>query len=588
MDSTFILLTLAMSSLSMSGAAKTNRPNVILVVTDDQGIGNLGCMGNPYIKTPNIDKFSEDCVRLTNFHVNPLSTPTRGAIITGRYAIHNGAWSTIKGRDIVSPRTPTIAEVFTKNGYQSALFGKWHLGDNYPCRPCDCGFGHVVQHLSGGVGELSDYWGNNYFDDTYLVNNVPTQFKGYCTDVWFSEAIKYMDQHKDDEAPMFIYLATNAPHGPHRVAEKYSKPYEYLKSKHQDMPGFYGQITNIDENFGKLLDFMEKENLVDNTILIFMTDNGAARGKDMCNNGYRGWKTSNLDGGHRVFFFIRWPAGKITGNKEINTLACHVDLLPTLAGMCNLKLAKHMELDGMDISSIFKGDDKQVKDRVMYVHNRQDCLPPFDVEASCVMKNEWRLLDGKKLYDVASDRKQQKDVAATHQALKDSLLDANRAFIAESKTKPEYKDFIAITVGNKQQKVSVLTIQHAIGVADGMWKSVQVAEGVKNPNDMHVVNFESDGVYKISFARWPRECQGTIWGIPQENPKDLFNYRSIRPEAASLSLNGKETIAKITEDMKEIDFKLKVKKGRTTLKANFLEGQEKYGVYYIYIEKCNY
>ncbi len=143
------------------------RPNVIILLTDDQGIGGLGCMGNELIHTPNMDAFAAQSVSLTNFHVSPMSTPTRSAILTGRYPIRNGAWATFKGRDVVSCRTPTIAEVFAAGGYSTAMFGKWHLGDNYPQRPTDSGFQYAVQHLSGGVGELSDYWGNNYFDDVY-------------------------------------------------------------------------------------------------------------------------------------------------------------------------------------------------------------------------------------------------------------------------------------------------------------------------------------------------------------------------------------------------------------------------------------
>ena len=181
------------------------QPNVILILTDDQGIGDLGCHGNPWLKTPNIDKFYKSSVRFTDFHVSPLCTPTRAAIMTGQYPIHNGAWATYKGRDALSKGNTTIADVFKSAGYKTALFGKWHLGDNYPVRPTDSGFGHVVQHHAGGIGELSDHWGNTYFDDVYYVNNKPKQFEGYCTDVWFEETMKFIDKNKDDP---FFYLST--------------------------------------------------------------------------------------------------------------------------------------------------------------------------------------------------------------------------------------------------------------------------------------------------------------------------------------------------------------------------------------------
>ena len=146
---------------------KKTPPNVILILTDDQGIGDLGCQGNPWLKTPNIDAFYEASVRMTDFHVSPLCTPTRSALMRGKYPINNGTWATFKGRDALSRNTLTMADVFKQNGYSTALFGKWHLGDNYPTRPTDSGFDTAIHHLAGGVGELSDYWGNSYFDDVY-------------------------------------------------------------------------------------------------------------------------------------------------------------------------------------------------------------------------------------------------------------------------------------------------------------------------------------------------------------------------------------------------------------------------------------
>ncbi|MEM7381482.1 MAG: sulfatase-like hydrolase/transferase, partial [Bacteroidota bacterium] len=205
---------------------KQQRPNVILVMTDDQGIGDIGCHGNPWIKTPNLDQFYEQSVRLTNFHVSPMCTPTRAALMTGLYPINNGVWATFKGRDVLHPSTIILPEIFKANGYQTAIFGKWHLGDNYPSRPSDRGFDIAVQHSAGGVGELSDYWGNNYFDDVYLRNNQAEQFEGYCTDIWFDEAINFIEEKKNQ--PFFLYLPTNAPHHPLYVADRYAESYKDL------------------------------------------------------------------------------------------------------------------------------------------------------------------------------------------------------------------------------------------------------------------------------------------------------------------------------------------------------------------------
>lgn len=562
------------------------QPNVIIVITDDQGIGGLSCQNNPYLKTPCIDKFYAQSVRMTDFHVSPLSTPTRSAIITGRYPIRNGAWATYKGRDIISRNTPTIAEIFKDGGYSTAMFGKWHLGDNYPCRPNDCGFEYAVQHSSGGVGELSDYWGNNYFDDTYLVNTKPKKFKGYCTDIWFEEAEKYISKHKNDSKPFLIYLATNAPHGPHYVAEKYKAPYNYLQKKGlMNDAGFYGQIANIDENFGKFDDFLKKNNLDENTILIFMTDNGAGAADNLWVDGYRGAKGSKLEGGHRVPFYIRWPKAGIQGGKNLNALVAHVDMIPTLAKLCGVSLPKNNKLDGVDFSPLLLHKGNFPENRTVFIHHRQDSKPPFDVNQSCVLRNGWRLLDGNKLYDVENDKLESINLASKNPDLVKELLSENKEFIDQTKLLPEYRNFIPAVAGNVNQKVIVFTIQHAIGNSPGLWKAEQIAEGVKSKNDGYALSFDSDGKYKISLARWPRECQGRIHGVPSINPKKWYNYKVIKPEKAYIKINNKEYTKDIDENMKEVSFVLDFKKGDAFLNADFIEKEDKFGVYYIYIEK---
>ena len=333
-------------------------PNVILVMTDDQGIGDLGCHGNPWLKTPHLDRFYAEAVRMTDFHVSPVCTPTRSAIMTGRYPVNNGAWATYKGRDALAEGAITMADVFQQNGYRTGIFGKWHLGDNYPSRATDCGFEVAINHKAGGVGELSDYWGNSYFDDVYYVNNEPKPFAGYCTDVWFEEAMKFMKNTTDQ--PFFAYIPTNAPHSPFIVDEKYAAPYLELAGKKIVGAEFYGMLANIDENFGKLEAFLKKEGLFENTILIFMTDNGSGGGMSKDgklghNHGFRGSKGHTTEGGHRVPFFIRWPAGQIQGGKDIPDLAAHVDLLPTMSGLCKLTLPNDLDLDGIDFSPLLLG-----------------------------------------------------------------------------------------------------------------------------------------------------------------------------------------------------------------------------------------
>ncbi len=202
---------------------KKPRPNIILVMTDDQGYGDLGCHGNKIIKTPNLDKFYKQSVRLTNFHVDPTCSPTRSALMTGQYSARVGVWHTIMGRSLLRQGELTIADILRAAGYATGIFGKWHLGDNYPCRPQDRGFEEVFIHGGGGVGQTPDYWGNNYFDDTYWHNGKTKKVKGYCTDIWFDAAMKFMTKNK--KRPFFCYIPTNAAHGPYIVGEKYRNMY---------------------------------------------------------------------------------------------------------------------------------------------------------------------------------------------------------------------------------------------------------------------------------------------------------------------------------------------------------------------------
>ncbi|MEK6237099.1 MAG: arylsulfatase, partial [Planctomycetales bacterium] len=299
--------------LTCCAQAASAKPNVILVITDDQGYGDVAAHGNTMIKTPNLDKLHGQAVRLTDFHVDPTCSPTRSALMSGRYSTRTGVWHTIMGRSLMSGAELTVAEVFQSAGYATGMFGKWHLGDNYPCRPQDQGFQEAFYNGGGGVTQTPDFFGNDYFDDTYYRNGKPEKTEGYCTDVWFDNAMAFIEKNAKAGKPFFTYLTTNAPHGPFLVADKYSQPY-----RDAGVPGnmapFYGMITNIDENMGRLSAKLDQLKIADNTILIFMTDNGTAagaggRGKKPSkgwkgfNAGMRGAKGSEYDGGHRVPFF---------------------------------------------------------------------------------------------------------------------------------------------------------------------------------------------------------------------------------------------------------------------------------------------
>src|SRR5436190_1585804 len=228
-------------------AAEPKHPNVLLIITDDQGYGDIGFNGNTMIQTPNLDALAKQSIRLTDFHVDPTCAETRSALMTGKYSCRVGVWHTIMGRSILRKDEKIMPHYFAEAGY---------------CH-------------GGGVGQSPDHWGNDYFDDTFMRNGVSEKQEGYCTDVWFREATKFIEKHK--EKPFFCYVATNAPHGPYNVDEKYAKPY-LDKGVPQPVANFYGMIANIDENIGKLLGKLDEWKLTEDTIVIFMTDNGSAMG----------------------------------------------------------------------------------------------------------------------------------------------------------------------------------------------------------------------------------------------------------------------------------------------------------------------
>ena len=564
------------------------KPNVIIVMTDDQGIGDMSYHGNPYLKTPNLDAFARESVSLTNFHVSPLCTPTRSAIITGQYPIRNGAWATFKGRDAIMHSNPTIADIFKENGYRTALFGKWHLGDNYPSRPTDCGFDYAVHHSSGGVGELSDYWGNNYFDDVYSVNNEPKQFEGYCTDVWFDETIQYIESNKED--PFFIYLATNAPHSPLIVADKYKEPYKPLEGSKIESASYLGMIANIDKNFGKLDAYLKNSGLAENTILIFLTDNGTQFGFNSekgfgFNKGFVGNKSDKEEGGHRVPFYIRWPKVGISGEVGLDFLSAHIDLIPTLAGLCNLYIPDGSYLDGVDLAEPILNKETSIDQRTVFIHHRQDWRPPDPIKGSCIMQDQWRLINGNRLYDMESDQKQTINLISENQELINNLLKENAVFIEQTQALNDYLNLPVAKVGTPYQEEIKLTIQHAIGEAGGIWKAEHVAAGVKNSNSKYAIEIIAPGDYVISCRRWPKECPGPFLGIPLENPKNQFEYQTISPEKVRIRIFDKTCEQMIHVDQEAVEFKLKLPAGRTMLETVCIEGDESYGVYYTYLRR---
>jgi len=569
---------------------------VVLVVTDDQGYGDLGCTGNPWIQTPRIDAFSKVSFRLEQFHVSPLCTPTRGALMTGRRPVRNGAWATCWGRSILRRTEVTMADVFAADGYRTGMFGKWHLGDNYPYRPFDRGFQTVVAHRGGGVGQTPDFWGNNYFDDTYFHNGVPAAHEGYCTDVWFEEAIRFI--RSNAARPFFAYIATNAPHSPYLVAEEYKRTYR--DNRDIPEPAFYGMITNIDENFGRLRRELSELGLDDNTILIFMTDNGSCGGCRLderefitsgFNGGMRGKKGSYYDGGHRVPFFIRWPDGGLTGGVNAEEMALHIDMLPTLIELCGLRHPEAAPFDGVSLAPLLRDRVKRLPgDRVHFVQYRQSTIPP-DKWCNAIMTRRWRLVHGGELYDIKADPAQRRDVAAEHPRVVSRLRKAHERWWEE--VSPGLQEYCPISLGNDAENPTRLDALDVMG--DVAWHQTHIVLAQKATGQW-AVDVEKAGQYRFSLRRWPQEFGLPIRaGVsPEEARRHIYaddpgQCRTINPVRARLKLFDQEEALGVEPGAEEVTFRVTLEKtGVTRLDAWFIDERgEELGAYYVYAERMS-
>ena len=353
------------------------------------GYGDLSVHGNPVLRTPNLDRLASQSIRLTDFHGGPMCTPTRGQLMSGRHALANGAMNVRSGRAILRKTIPTMANFFAGAGYRTSLFGKWHLGDNYPYRPQDRGFQETLTFQSSYLSAPPNYWNNDYFDDFYLYNGQLRQYPGYSTDVFFAEARRWIKRRAALGEPFFAYITPNTPHAPLFVPQKYRDPYSSLP---HDQASFFGMIANIDENMGKLEQMLIQEGLRDNTIVIFLTDNGTRHGDVIFNAGMRGKKESLYEGGHRIPFFIRWPAGDLRSPGDIGELAQVQDVLPTLIELAGLPNPEGARFGGISLAGLLRGEQQALPDRKLVVqYSRPNQPVPRKWDAAILWKR-WRLM----------------------------------------------------------------------------------------------------------------------------------------------------------------------------------------------------
>ncbi len=402
------------------------RPNIILILTDDQGYGDLGRHGNRFIRTPYLDRFFDEAVRFEDFRVSPTCSPTRAALLTGRHEFRSGVTHTIHERERLGRKATTIAQVLKAAGYATGIFGKWHLGDEAAYQPGRRGFDEVFIHGGGGIGQTypgscGDAPGNRYVNPVILHNGVFEKTEGYCTDVFFGQALKWIDARKD-AGPFFCYLPTNAPHGPLQVPEKYERLYANLPGGPTGgRPGaaakFYGMITNIDENVGRLLAALKERGLEENTLVIFMNDNGGTAGVRLHNAGMKDGKGTAGNGGTRAMSLWRWPGTLRPGRVE--ALTAHLDVFPTLAELAGAKVPEAVAagLDGFSLVPLLRDPGAAWHDdRMLVTHagrwNRG--AAPVKFGTCSVRWKQWLYFPGPRrgaLYDLKADPGERNDVA---------------------------------------------------------------------------------------------------------------------------------------------------------------------------------
>ncbi|MDB2385641.1 arylsulfatase [Polaribacter sp.] len=588
------LFFLTFTSLTVKGQ-KTEvlkkKPNIIFIITDDQGMGDLACTGNPYVKTPNIDQFYDNSVRLTNYHVSTTCAPSRASIMSGRHSNRVNVYHTIAGRSLLFEDEVTLPQILARNGYTNAMFGKWHLGDNYPFRPLDRGFHEVVRHGAGGVGQGPDYWGNDYFDDTYWHNGKTQKYEGYCTDVFFSEAINFIEKNK--EKPFFCYIATNAPHSPYNLPEKYYNMYQGKKFEglNERLLRFYGMITNIDDNFKKLENKLNKLGIAENTILVFTTDNGTSAGRSTFNAGLRGGKGSQYDGGHRVPFFIRWPDGKITGGKDIDNLVAHYDLLPTFVDLLDLQFNPIKPLDGKSLKPLLKEENPTWENRILYMDTQRE-QDLIKYKKYTVMDKDWRLVDGDQLYNITEDRAQEKNIIENHPEVANRLALGYENWWQSFIDEKVDEKYAYIKVGSKYENPSRISAHDLIsGRYANAWHQNSAIQPTPAGGSWRIEVVE-DGNYKISIRRFPRESGLSINDtFPAQEKAIKYDKTSPAGEKADfteayLFLAGISKSQDIKQGQEEVSFTGKIPTGKYSMEAELIdETGRRFPAYYVYIEK---
>ena len=582
------------------------KPNVIVVMTDDQGYPELSAHGNPILKTPNLDRLHGQSLRLEDYHVSPMCAPTRGQLMTGLDAARNGATNVSSGRALLRPEIPTMANFFGDAGYTTGIFGKWHLGANYPFRPEDRGFDETVWFPSSHIGSVPDYWGNDYFDDTYINNGKLKQYKGYCTDVFFEEALSFIKQSAESGKPFLAYIAPNTPHGPLVAKEEDEKAIAEILAQEEfanmgrglkaRLADYLGMVRNIDTNMGALMKFLSNEGLRDDTIVVFQTDNGSTHGPLYYNAGMRGMKTELWEGGHRVPCLISWPNGGLAKPQAIDGLTQVQDMLPTLLELCNILTDR--KFDGMSLAPVLRGRTTVPEDRMLVINYSR--MPgfvnyPTPFAQTLMYRNQgevlwkrWRLLEDRELYNLETDPLQTTNVIDKHPKVLAKLRNRLDEWWAD--VGPHANDVQRVVIGSEHENPSRLTGCEWLDVFIDQQRQIRVGQ---QKSGYWMLEVAEDGEYDFELRRWPKEIdrpiiapleggQGAMdidtasFYLSDYHHLDIGDKRPYRFEGLNKSVGPNDT---------SITFTAQLKKGPIALHTWFRGESTILSAYYVYVTR---
>ena len=523
--------------------------------------------------------------------------------MTGRWTDRTGVWHTINGRSMLRENEITLGQLLKDNGYSTGMFGKWHLGDNYPYRPEDRGFDEVYRHGGGGVGQTPDVWDNAYFDGSYFHNGAIVPAEGFCTDVFFKQAKMFMKEQADAGKPFFAYISTNAPHGPLHCPQKYLDMYT---GQSQKIAAFYGMITNIDDNVGATRQYLKDLGVFDNTLFIFTTDNGTATGSEIFNAGMRGKKGSEYDGGHRVPFIAHWPAAGWNTKHQCDRLCHAVDVVPTVVGLAGGKKPQSLRWDGVSIETFLDPSEEPAAADRMLVTDSQRIRDPIKWRKTAVMSQQWRLVNGEQLFEIKKDPGQTKDVASAHpQQVKKMKVFYDSWW---DELEPTFLQTTEIYLGAREAPRVTLTCHDWIG-GYPPWNQqmVRAAMGYRpkssrrkkqeenEPSQADMGNFWAvkvmePGTYTFELRRWPTEANKPVAsslpaGAAVPGASKAFREtpgEAIPVVSAGLRINGDVKVtALVTNDSAGVQMSLALQPGSYELAPFFqAEDGKQVGAYY--------